>query len=249
MPQNHNIIVHLKVQKISLSSLSRKALHVQSRSYWAPANIGPYSQAILLPLAPSNEQNQQIWAASVAGQIPLIPQTMLLPPPRATHYDFETNKTAPEDFKLQTVLALQHLWRIGEDIGVSWWTSAVAYLPRGPSESVAARAMLACKAWAHIHRRQSEEEEDLDSDEVRDLWEEAHYAGRESNRQATAARPLPDWSMVEQSSDAATALIPPVFAVEVDELPRQSQIEWHAHLGVVNGSVQVSFSSVPQLLT
>lgn len=25
---------------------TRKALHVQSLSYWAPANIGPYSQAI-----------------------------------------------------------------------------------------------------------------------------------------------------------------------------------------------------------
>lgn len=26
----------------------RQALHVQSQSYWAPANIGPYSQAILV---------------------------------------------------------------------------------------------------------------------------------------------------------------------------------------------------------
>lgn len=26
--------------------VERKALHVQGRSYWAPANIGPYSQAI-----------------------------------------------------------------------------------------------------------------------------------------------------------------------------------------------------------
>ena len=26
----------------------RQALHVQSLSYWAPANIGPYSQAILV---------------------------------------------------------------------------------------------------------------------------------------------------------------------------------------------------------
>lgn len=25
---------------------SRKALHVQGLSYWAPANIGPYSQAV-----------------------------------------------------------------------------------------------------------------------------------------------------------------------------------------------------------
>ena len=26
----------------------RQALHVQSLSYWAPANIGPYSQAIIV---------------------------------------------------------------------------------------------------------------------------------------------------------------------------------------------------------
>jgi diphthine-ammonia ligase len=32
-----------------ISSLPRTGLHVQSRSYWAPANIGPYSQSISVP--------------------------------------------------------------------------------------------------------------------------------------------------------------------------------------------------------
>ena len=32
----------------------RQSLHVQSLSYWAPANIGPYSQAIIVsPMNPS----------------------------------------------------------------------------------------------------------------------------------------------------------------------------------------------------
>lgn len=31
----------------------RRGLHVQSLSYWAPANIGPYSQAVLVRLCPS----------------------------------------------------------------------------------------------------------------------------------------------------------------------------------------------------
>lgn len=32
----------------------RKALHVQSLSYWAPANIGPYSQSVIVnPADPS----------------------------------------------------------------------------------------------------------------------------------------------------------------------------------------------------
>jgi len=30
------------------SPADRQALHVQSLSYWAPANIGPYSQAIVV---------------------------------------------------------------------------------------------------------------------------------------------------------------------------------------------------------
>lgn len=30
------------------SGLGRSALHVQSISYWAPANIGPYSQAVMV---------------------------------------------------------------------------------------------------------------------------------------------------------------------------------------------------------
>lgn len=30
----------------------RKALHVQGLSYWAPANIGPYSQAIVVRAEP-----------------------------------------------------------------------------------------------------------------------------------------------------------------------------------------------------
>lgn len=31
-------------------NIERQALHVQSQSYWAPANIGPYSQCILVTL-------------------------------------------------------------------------------------------------------------------------------------------------------------------------------------------------------
>lgn len=34
------------------------------------------------------------------------------------------------EFKLQAVLSLQHLWRIGMEMRVGWFTSVVAYLPR-----------------------------------------------------------------------------------------------------------------------
>jgi diphthine-ammonia ligase len=49
----------------------RTALHVQALSYWAPANIGPYSQAVLV--------DERIF---VSGQIGLIPAGLSLPSPR-----------------------------------------------------------------------------------------------------------------------------------------------------------------------
>lgn len=33
------------------SPLDRQALHVQGLSYWAPANIGPYSQAVIVSIS------------------------------------------------------------------------------------------------------------------------------------------------------------------------------------------------------
>lgn len=69
----------------------RQALHVQSLSYWAPANIGPYSQAIMV--------NSRL---HVAGQIPLIPASLTLPPYPATE----------SPYPHQASLALQHVGRI-----------------------------------------------------------------------------------------------------------------------------------------
>ncbi|KAG0256494.1 hypothetical protein BG011_004463 [Mortierella polycephala] len=48
----------------------RQTLHVQGISYWAPANIGPYSQA-----------TEQAYHAYIAGQIGMIPSTLDLPEP------------------------------------------------------------------------------------------------------------------------------------------------------------------------
>ncbi|QLL31940.1 hypothetical protein HG536_0C01070 [Torulaspora globosa] len=48
---------------------NKNGLHVQGRSYWAPCNIGPYSQAIWL-----NSDKNRI--SFLSGQIPLIPSSM-----------------------------------------------------------------------------------------------------------------------------------------------------------------------------
>ncbi|KAJ3336981.1 ATP binding domain 4 [Gonapodya sp. JEL0774] len=59
--------VHLDATAV-VANIHRDALHVQGISYWAPANIGPYSQAVAAgPIL------------FLAGQIPLVPHTMTLP--------------------------------------------------------------------------------------------------------------------------------------------------------------------------
>lgn len=65
---------------------NKNGLHVQGRSYWAPSNIGPYSQVIWL----NNDYNK---ISYISGQIPLEPATMNL---------------ATDNAKLQSVLALKH---------------------------------------------------------------------------------------------------------------------------------------------
>ncbi|KAG6869305.1 hypothetical protein C0993_000058 [Termitomyces sp. T159_Od127] len=65
----------------------RQALHVQGLSYWAPANIGPYSQAITA--------GERIF---ISGQIGLIPAQLFLPSPRS--------------LAMETALASQHVSRV-----------------------------------------------------------------------------------------------------------------------------------------
>jgi len=69
----------------------RTALHVQGMSYWAPANIGPYSQAVLV-----DEHT------FISGQIGLIPANLLLPSPR--------------DPATETALVFQHTARVADAV-------------------------------------------------------------------------------------------------------------------------------------
>lgn len=65
----------------------RQALHVQSISYWAPANIGPYSQAVTV--------DERVF---ISGQIGMIPSSLALP--------------APRSLALEAALAFQHVHRV-----------------------------------------------------------------------------------------------------------------------------------------
>nr|KIR83025.1 cytoplasmic protein [Cryptococcus tetragattii IND107] len=99
---------------------NRSALHVQGQSYWAPANIGPYSQAVLVASR-----------LHIAGQIPLIPASLTLP--LAPAYP-------RSPYPHQATLALQHVGRIVQALrsrnatgggwegwvegGVGWWAKS-----------------------------------------------------------------------------------------------------------------------------
>ncbi|KAI5850047.1 hypothetical protein BZA05DRAFT_67363 [Tricharina praecox] len=100
LPASRNIMLSAT---LSLSPSPRKGLHVQSRSYWAPANIGPYSQAVL---------SSGWW--EVAGQIPLVPAEMSLHP--------------ASDVRGQCVLALQHLHKIWDAVGAAETLAAIAWV-------------------------------------------------------------------------------------------------------------------------
>ncbi|ODQ80186.1 hypothetical protein BABINDRAFT_161162 [Babjeviella inositovora NRRL Y-12698] len=77
------------VVKFPGAKAAKAGVHVRGLSYWAPCNIGPYSQAIV------DTRNA---IASLAGQIPLIPASMAL-------HDSSTPETLAES----AILALQHL--------------------------------------------------------------------------------------------------------------------------------------------
>jgi len=67
----------------------RTALHVQGLSYWAPANIGPYSQAVLT--------DERMF---ISGQIGLTPASLSLPP--------------PQDSATEIALVFQHTARVAD---------------------------------------------------------------------------------------------------------------------------------------
>jgi diphthine-ammonia ligase len=142
-----------------------------------------------------------------------------------------------KNFKLQAALSLQHLWRIGKEMNIQWWTSAVAYLPSSPPEALLKKAAILSRAWELIHQKELDGDES--EEETRDLWEERHYAGMEVRGAQKVEKMLPDWEVVECGS-GKWGTVPPFWVVEVEELPRGSAVEWHAQLGVAGGPVKVS---------
>ncbi|PHH81391.1 hypothetical protein CDD83_3603 [Cordyceps sp. RAO-2017] len=230
LPPGRNVLVFVSMPRAAVARGDRSGLHVQARSYWAPANIGPYSQAVDVPVT-ARTRATGLRAVYVAGQIPLVPASMTLPPP-----------SCAASLQKQIVLSLQHLWRIGAEMKVQCWTSAVAYFARAspssssPAEAMERRARQACRAWALAHAAPDEDE--AEAEVGPDPWHlrynhEYMTLGGADAQSSTVA--LPDWSIFTmRQQNAPESCIPPVFAAEVQGLPRQSAVEWHAHVGLAH---------------
>ncbi|PIG90350.1 ATP binding L-PSP endoribonuclease family protein [Aspergillus arachidicola] len=213
LPEGVNIMVSLVVD-LGPRDL-RQGLHVQSRSYWAPANIGPYSQAMSIPV----HSERLVY---IAGQIPLEPASMDM---------VAGPESWLESYSLRAVLSLQHMWRIGAAMQVDWWLGAVAYLTG--TDHIGTKAQIAWRLWEMMHAQQTDPDED-DEEPVLDAWD-IKYGGRAYDQPINPeAAALPNISVVQSD-----VLVPPFFAVQVAELPRGSDIEWQG-LGYRCGGLKMA---------
>jgi len=212
MPSPFDVMLSVVAHK----DLERSGLHVQSQSYWAPANIGPYSQAITVPMLPPAEDTQSdsdtVLNASrevhIAGQIPLHPASMEL--------------YTEDGFKGEAILALQHLWRIGRATGVRWWPAGVAFLPYTTDRTLQeSRILLAQAIWKAMHETKEDDEEDAD---VIDAWDRKNLHATFTDRVTPSPIPHPD--AFSPSLEENFPAYPPCFVVEVESLPRNAAIEW-----------------------
>lgn len=241
LPDGVNIMVSFVVDLGPRDA--RQGLHVQSRSYWAPANIGPYSQAISVPvLAPASDQESSK-LVYIAGQIPLEPASMEMITWETLSQQKQVQQSWMADYALRAVLALQHLWRIGAAMQVDWWVGGVAFLTDDGNKHIQAKARLAWQAWAKMHMR-PEENGDEDDEPTLDAWD-LKYGRRDyvyEQTSSTKSGPgLPNFNLLQKPdpADITTNTIPPFLAAQISELPRGSDIEWQG-LGCVCDEVSVT---------
>lgn len=263
LPRDCHLILHVTTRLYNgtdpTPALPTKALHVQSRSYWAPANIGPYSQATAVPLHCPDASSTPVYLVHLAGQIGLVPHTMTFPS-MSSSTSSSTSTHTP--FHTQTVLALQHLFRIAHALSVHWLLGAIAILPRATSDPARARTL--ASTWALAHKRPPPRRVRVLDDEP-DPWHRRFDAGWRDGGQLQGdddddgddhgdGYTLPDWDMVEVELSTSTEVtargsagagVPPCFTIEVEALPRGAAVEWCAMPGVTAGArIQVSASLV-----
>ncbi|RPB20298.1 hypothetical protein L211DRAFT_841813 [Terfezia boudieri ATCC MYA-4762] len=207
MPAGCNILVHVQAS----TSCERRGLHIQGRSYWAPANIGPYSQAI---------STQGL--VYISGQIPLASPTMDLPRREDLPGGSEGGM-----LEFQTVLAMQHMWRVARAMKVSGYASVMGYTTNSRGADIMNRVWIRHISIEH----QSDSDSDNDGEEDNDtpnpkLWESAQ------DEDLVDQTPYEGEDMGRSSSVATDSTnVPPLLVVQVPELPRGVPVEWVA-LGI-----------------
>ena len=211
------VLVSLSVYISGVLEATREArhgLHVQSQSYWAPANIGPYSQAITTPAQLTFEDpNNDCSVVHVSGQIPLVSHTMVL---------------LDEPFLDQAILSLQHLWRVGQNRHVDIWPWAVAFLSR--TSAPASKSDIIAKIWHKLYNPVTNPPTDeVSDDENFDVYDLKKTLPRSFRHGPLPAfdqhlHILPNRSLLKVKSGKSTT--PPIIVPEVSELPRGASVEW-----------------------
>jgi len=238
LPQGVDVVLSVAIE--GYQTARRRGLHVQSRSYWAPANIGPYSQAIAVPVQleaskSPEELSKHSEMVYVAGQIPLIPRTMnLLSAWDGLSFDLDDKQSPDFGFHAQSILSLQHLWRIGRSMGISCWVGVVAFIAHcEEAKEAAKKAAIAILAWHKIHQHfwnefKSENTKSGEEVETKDVWDSRNnrMLGQLTSFDDNDTRQsLPNFSSIHTSASSELT-IPPCYVVEIQELPRGSDIEW-----------------------
>ncbi|KAF6235811.1 hypothetical protein HO173_006006 [Letharia columbiana] len=233
LPDEVSVMVSFVVNLGALAA--REGLHIQSRSYWAPANIGPYSQAISVPT--NTEHGSAI--VYLAGQIPLVPASMEVLQVEDGNKQMDSeNENEMDSFSKRACLALQHLWRIGKTMNVSWWTGGIAFIS-GKSD-VRMKAIIAWEIWKGVHQKELWEKDGVEEDGL-DAWDKKYGGLGSFMKDEVEVQSLPDIARLSISPFVGP---PGFFAVQVDELPRGCNIEWQA-LGVTNPYVDiVSYATI-----
>lgn len=258
LPQGIDVVLSVTIE--GYQAARRKGLHVQSRSYWAPANIGPYSQAIAVPawLEASmsfEERSKGPEIVYVAGQIPLVPGTMeLFSVQDGFLFGLDNTQSPDFGFHVQSILSLQHLWRIGRAMHISWWVGAVAFITHSQQAKEAARrAATAISAWYMIHKhcwKKFKSKSTKDGKEAGDVdvWDSRNnlafgqttsFVDNEDDDDDDTRPSLPKFSSIH-ASESSELTIPPCYVVEIQELPRGSDIEWLSTGFIANSIEQKS---------
>jgi diphthine-ammonia ligase len=224
LPSGKRVSLSLTADK---RTRERRGLHVQSRSYWAPANIGPYSQAISEPIDVVDSEHESegsgVELVHLAGQIPLVPASMdILSASEVDQYREYCKVTdVTSDLavdRAQIYLSLQNLLSVvqGMELEPKHLLAGVAFF-RKFDPSLGRRA---AEMW--------------------DMLISGNFA-RTDGRTANAATP----SRLSGDSDRSTEgqslprIGTPCFAVFVSDLPRNALVEWWS-LGLGDDQVMLT---------